>query len=156
MWLELHDVTNPTTSRGTGNFKISTRSNGFVIDEDPFYPSIGITNAPVDFTTPTFTCDTTALSRHSPRYKFSAAAAVAIPTNSFMKVTLPAQGTWDYQIPTTGMSCELEGYGTLQCGPVEEGSNELHIYGFPATAQAATLTVYMSGIINPAKATTTG
>ena len=90
MWLELHDVTNPTTSRGTGNFKVSTKSNGFVIDEDPFYPSIGITNAPADFATPTFTCDTTALSRHSPRYKFSAPAAVAIPTNSFMKVTLPA------------------------------------------------------------------
>ena len=73
-----------------------------------------------------------------------------------MKLTLPAQGTWDYEIPTTGVSCDLEGYGSLQCGPVEEGSNELEIYGFPATAQAATLNVLISGIINPAKATTTG
>ena len=54
------------------------------------------------------------------------------------------------------MSCELEGHGTLQCGPVEEGSNELEIYGFPALAQAATVNVLINGIINPAKATTTG
>ena len=68
MWLELQDVTNPVTSGGTGNFKVSTLSNGFVMDENPYYPPIGITSAPADFVGATFTCDTSPLARHTPRY----------------------------------------------------------------------------------------
>jgi hypothetical protein len=100
---QLMGVTNPTATGGSGNFKVRNYSNGFEMDVNDIYPTIGITDVPAVFSTHTFAFDGNSFSRYKPNYRMKFKPSKAVPKNSDARVTFPA----GYILSVTSMSCEL-------------------------------------------------
>ena len=139
----LEGVTNPSTSGGTGNFKIRTLSNGFLQDDNEIYPAIGIADAPVDFSSVSLSYDGNAWVRYRPQYRLVIVSSVVITAGSWVRVTFPS----DYIVPTTGLSCTYqEGSLDLPCTAASDSSLILEATGLPYIASGSTVTILMSGV----------